>query len=88
MRQVVVVTFVTLDGVMEELEKWYFQFIDEEATKHVHDDLLASDALLMGRETCEGYAAVWPSRAGDEFADRINALPKYVVSTTLEEPLE
>lgn len=88
MRKLVVTTYVTLDGVQEHLEEWHFRFVDEEAMKHVREDLLESDALVMGRETYEGYAAVWPSRAGDEFADRINALPKHVASTTLEGPLE
>lgn len=87
-RRLVVTMFVALDAVMEHPEKWHFRFIDEEATKRVHEDLLASDALVVvvGRETYEGYAAVWPSRAGDEHADRINALPNQVASTRLEEP--
>ena len=48
---------------------------------------MASDALLLGRTTYEGFARAWPSREG-EFADKFNTMPKYVVSTTLEEPLE
>lgn len=87
-RRLVVTTYVTLDGVQEHLEEWHFQYVDGEATKRVRKDLLESDALVMGRETYEGYATVWPSRAGDELADRINALPKHVASTTLQGPLE
>jgi dihydrofolate reductase len=87
-RKLIVTTFATLDGVQEHVEKWQLRYMDEEATKRVHEDLLGSDALVMGRETYEGYAAVWPARAGDEYADTINAIPKYVASTTLEEPLE
>jgi dihydrofolate reductase len=57
--------------------------------KYKYDELFASDALLLGRVTYEGFAAAWPSRAGDDdFADRMNSLPKFVASTTLEEPLE
>ncbi len=88
MRKVIVSEFVSLDGVMED-PSWTFQFSSEEQQKFKFDELFASDALLLGRLTYEGFAAAWPSRAGDEgFADRMNGLPKYVVSTTLEEPLE
>jgi dihydrofolate reductase len=47
---------------------------------------MACDAVLMGRRTYEGFAPAWQSRSGDPFADRINAMPKYVVSTTLTQP--
>jgi dihydrofolate reductase len=50
-------------------------------------ELLETSALLLGRVTYEGFSAAWPSSTG-EFADRMNALPKYVVSSTLHEPLE
>jgi dihydrofolate reductase len=50
------------------------------------DQILAADALLLGRETYQSFAESWPSRTGD-FADKINSMAKYVVSTTLEEPL-
>jgi len=83
-RKVIVSTYVTLDGVMEAPEKWVFQFWNDEHAKYAHDQLFASDALLMGRLVYEEFAASWPSRR-NEFADRMNALPKYVVSTTLEE---
>ena len=88
MRKVVVSTYVTLDGVMEAPEKWSIKFFNEEAMEFAQNQLFASDALLLGRVTYEGFAAAWPSRSGDEFSDRMNALPKHVVSTTLEEPLE
>ena len=52
------------------------------------DQLVASDALLLGRATYEGFLTTWPSRSGDPIADRMNSLPKHVASTTLEEPLE
>ena len=84
MRKVIVSTYVTLDGVMEAPEKWVFQFWNDEHAKYAHDQLFASDALLMGRLVYEEFAVSWPSRR-NEFADRMNALPKYVVSTTLEE---
>ncbi len=93
MRKVIVSEFVTLDGVMEDpggAEKsehggWSFQFWTEEAAKYKFDELFASDALLLGRVTYQGFAAAWPSRTDEHgFADRMNSLPKFVVSTTLE----
>ena len=86
MRRVIVSTYVTLDGIMEAPEKWSLQFFNEEVAEYARDQLFASDALLLGRETYEGFAAAWPSMTDEEgFADRMNGLPKYVVSTTLEE---
>ncbi len=88
MRKLVVSTYVTLDGVMEGPDKWmggiHFQLWNDEMTKYAGDLLFASDALLLGRVTYQGFAEAWPSRDG-EFADRMNNLPKYVVSTTLAE---
>jgi len=94
MRKVVVSEYVTLDGVMEdpggaegfEHGGWSFQFWNEEAAKFKFDELFASDALLLGRVTYQGFAKAWPSMTDEAgFADRMNNLPKYVVSTTLEE---
>jgi dihydrofolate reductase len=53
---------------------------------HNSDRLQACDAVLMGRRTYEGFAPVWPTRRGDPASDRMNAMPKYVVSTTLKDP--
>ena len=84
MRKVVVTMFVTLDGVMEAPEKWCFPFWNDEIAKFKHDELFATDAHLLGRVTYETFAAAWPSRKDDAgFADRMNSLPKFVVSTTL-----
>ena len=89
MRKVVVSEFVTLDGVMEELPSWTFRSEGEEQQKFKFDELSASDALLLGRVTYEGFAAAWPSVTDEEgFAEMMNGYPKYVVSTTLQEPLE
>jgi dihydrofolate reductase len=84
MRKLVVSEFLTLDGVMETPEKWSFPFQDEETVKFKHEELFASDALLLGKTTYQIFANSWPSRKGD-FADRMNRLPKFVVSTTLNE---
>ena len=88
MRKVIVSEFVSVDGVMEH-PSWTFRFGSEEQEKYKLDELFASDALLLGRVTYEGFAGAWPSVTDEVgFADRMNGLPKYVVSTTLTEPLE
>jgi dihydrofolate reductase len=89
MRKVIVSVYTTLNGVMSPVD-WVFPYVSEERGKYARDLLFEADALVMGRETYEGFLAVWskrtaaddgPSEAG--FSDRINSLPKYVVSTTL-----
>ncbi len=91
MGRVVVSEFVSLDGVMEdpggsegfERGGWAFQFErGPEGERFKMDELFAADALLLGRVTYLGFAAAWPSMT-DEFADRMNSLPKFVVSATL-----
>jgi dihydrofolate reductase len=92
--RIVVTEFISLDGVMEDPGGsenfrhggWSFEFSrGEEGDKFKLDETLASDALLLGRVTYEGFAAAWPTREG-EFADKFNTMPKYVVSSTLEDP--
>jgi dihydrofolate reductase len=94
MGKLVVTEFVSLDGVMEdpggaesfEHGGWSFKFDrGEEGDKFKLDEAMASDALLLGRVTYQGFADAWPSRSG-EFADKFNDMPKFVVSTTLEQP--
>ncbi|HKA03279.1 MAG TPA: dihydrofolate reductase family protein, partial [Acidimicrobiales bacterium] len=72
----------SLDGVINHMERWHFDFIDEESDALALAQLRASDALLMGRRTYELYAQAWPGRDG-EYADLINATTKYVASTTV-----
>jgi dihydrofolate reductase len=93
MRKLVETTFVTLDGVISDTdpstaphaspEKWGSPYWDDQHAQYEHDLLFGSDALLLGRVTYEGFAETWPARTGDEFADRINGLPKHVASRTL-----
>ena len=97
MRKVVAVEYVTVDGVMTdpggvgEIEHggWSAPYFNDELANCQSDQLFASDALLLGRVTFEGFAAAWPSMEETEgdFAVRMNALPKYVASTSLDEPL-
>jgi dihydrofolate reductase len=85
MRKIIATEFVTVDGVMESPHLWSFPFWSDETGKFKHAELFAVDTLLLGRVTYEGFAAAWPSRTDDEgYADRINSMPKYVVSSTLQ----
>jgi dihydrofolate reductase len=96
MRKVVISQFVTLDGVAEDpggSEKmagggWAFKYDrGPEGDKFKFDEVMASDLLLLGRTTYEGFAAAWPGRTDEAgFADKFNSMPKYVVSSTLTDP--
>jgi dihydrofolate reductase len=92
--RIVVTEFVSLDGVIEDpggsedfkYGGWSFEFSrGDEGDKFKLDEAVDSAALLLGRVTYEGFATAWPSREG-EFADKFNNMPKYVVSSTLEDP--
>lgn len=83
MRKIVNSTFVSLDGVVNHMDRWHFDFIDDELEALALEQIRTSDALLLGRNTYEIYASAWPGRDG-ELADRINAIAKYVVSTTMQ----
>jgi len=85
MRKVIVSEFVSLDGVIESPDKWQFPYWNDETAQFKHSELFAIDALLLGRVTYEGFAAAWPSMTDEQgYADRMNSLPKYVISTTLD----
>jgi dihydrofolate reductase len=94
MGRIVVTEFVSLDGVVEDpggsedfkYGGWSFEFDrGPEGNEFKLDETRASEALLLGRVTYEGFAEAWPSREG-EFADLFNSMPKYVVSSTLTQP--
>jgi dihydrofolate reductase len=94
MGRIVVSEFVSLDGVMENpggaegfsRGGWAFQFDrGPEGDKFKLDEVMEAEALLLGRVTYEGFAKAWPSRTDEVgFADKMNGMPKYVVSTTLD----
>ena len=98
MGKVVVSQFITVDGVVQDpggAEKdefdrggWAFEFDrGPEGDKFKMDELMAADALLLGRKTYDGFAAAWPERTDDAgFADKFNGMHKYVASTTLKDP--
>ncbi|HEX3815557.1 MAG TPA: dihydrofolate reductase family protein [Mycobacteriales bacterium] len=85
MGKIVNSTFVSLDGVINHMDRWHFDFVDAESDAFALKQLQDSAALLMGRHTYDAYASIWPGRDG-EYADRINGLTKYVASTTLTAP--
>jgi dihydrofolate reductase len=83
--RVVATEYLSLDGVFEEPGRWSGPFFNDEAGKFKWDELQATDALLLGRKTYEGFAAAWPTfRDEMGFADKMNSMPKYVVSSTLD----
>jgi dihydrofolate reductase len=86
-RRIINSTYVTLDGVIQNAQDWPSLGSFSGEGSQVQGELLERcDAVLMGRRTYEGFAPVWAARSGDPFSDRMNALPKYVVSTTLTDP--
>jgi dihydrofolate reductase len=89
MRKVVAAEFLSLDGVMESPDKWHFPYFNEEMGQAVGEGFAAADAMLMGRVNYEEWAAFWPGQDPEEnpMAAQMNSMKKYVVSTTLEEPL-
>ena len=89
MRKVIVSEFVSLDGVFEAPDKGHFPYFDEEMGQEIVAAMGQSDAMLMGRVNYEEWAAFWPEQNPEEnpAAAHMNGVQKYVVSTTLEEPL-
>ena len=93
MRRIVVTEFVSLDGVFEapgsdgsgfKYEGWTMSYGNDEFMKFKTEELMAADAQLLGRVTYEAFAIAWPKQSGDEFSDKFNSMPKYVVSKTLK----
>jgi dihydrofolate reductase len=95
-RRIVAAEYLSLDGVMEDPgpageyahRGWTVPYWNDDISKWQTDQLFTSDGLLLGRVTYDEFVASWPLRSGDPFTDRMNSLPKFVASTTLQEPLE
>jgi dihydrofolate reductase len=94
MGRIMVTEYISIDGVIEapaghedyEHVNWVFEFErGEDGQQFKDDETLASAALLLGRITYEGFAPAWPTFEG-EVADKMNAMPKYVISQTLVDP--
>jgi dihydrofolate reductase len=96
MGRIFAVEYLSLDGVMEDPgpmgefkhRGWTEPYWNDELSEYQSELLFASDALLLGRVTWQEFVASWPLRSGDPFTDKMNSMPKFVASTTLEEPLE
>lgn len=93
MGRIIVTEFITLDGVVEAPggnetshphAGWQFKYSVPEAGEYKVNELAQVDALMLGRVTYEGFAAYWPTQSGGGFADRMNQLPKYILSKTLQ----
>ncbi|MEO6796669.1 MAG: dihydrofolate reductase family protein [Candidatus Dormibacter sp.] len=83
--RLVATEYLTMDGVFEEPGHWSFPFFNDEAAAFKSNELQASDALLLGRKTYEGFAKAWPTmKDTGEFGEKMNTMRKYVVSSTLD----
>lgn len=88
MRKIIVSSQVSMDMVINNPQNFVFDYTNDEFMSYARDQLFESDALIMGRVTYEGFVKAWPAMAGqNDFADRMNSLPKHVASRTLKEPL-
>ena len=84
MRRVIVSSYLTLDGRVDELQDWTIPYNGDAAVAYHTDLLRHSDGLLLGRRTYEIFAAIWPPRSGElPYIDQINSMTKHVASTTL-----
>lgn len=88
MGKLIISTHITVDGVIgPDPSAW--AILEGEGERHKFDQLLAADAFLLGRKVYEGLAGAWPGMTDDTgFAERVNSLPKYVASRTLQGPLD
>src|SRR3954463_3422594 len=85
MRKLVVSEFMSLDGVIEN-PAWTFPYWNDEISNFKFSELFGSDSLLLGRVTYEGFAEAWPGRTDEKgYAERMNGMPKSVVTTTLND---
>jgi dihydrofolate reductase len=83
--RLVATEYLSLDGVFEEPGHWSGPFFNDEAGQFKWSELQASDALLLGRNTYEGFAKAWPAMPNTgEFGEKMNSMPKYVISSTLD----
>src|ERR1700694_397205 len=86
MRRVIVSTYVTLDGRVDEVQDWVVPYDDDGVARYHTDLLMNSDGLLLGRKTYELFAAIWPARSGElPYVDKLNSMAKYVASATLRD---
>lgn len=88
MGKIVNATYMTIDGDIQNMGDWHFEYFGEEAITTAQEQLDAAEALIMGRKTYDGMAPAWMSRTSqDDFADQMNGITKYVVSDSLTDPV-
>jgi dihydrofolate reductase len=78
--------FISLDGVVESPHEWHFPYVDDAMGAIVDEGVAKAGAFLMGRKLYDEWSSYWPEQDQDTFADFINQVPKYVLSTTLTDP--
>lgn len=84
MKKIVVSTYMSLDNVVEDPGTWTMSYWSDELARYARTQLFASDSLLLGRKTYQGFAGAWPGMTDEDgFADRMNSLPKHVASHSL-----
>jgi dihydrofolate reductase len=85
MRKVVSWLFISLDGVVEAPNEWQFDVLDDDMLADLTSQSDAEDAMLLGRVTYQEWAPYWPTSTDEPYASHINNIPKYVVSTTIDD---
>ena len=85
MRKLIESTFTTLNGVIDNPQRWSPPYWDDEHGAYGQSLMDGVEAQVLGRVTYEGFADAWMQRGGDPFTDHFNAMPKYVASRTLTE---
>ena len=88
MRRIINSTNVSLDGLIDKMELWHFEYVDDELEAIIAEDLAGCGALLMGRLTMRDSPVSGPTERATPTADKLNAMTKHVASTTLENPVE
>jgi dihydrofolate reductase len=83
MRKLIETTFMTLNGVISDPQRWSPPYWDDEHAAYSQGLMEGVDAQVLGRVTYEGFAEAWSQRSGDPFTDHFNAMPKYVATRTL-----
>ncbi|WP_328475216.1 dihydrofolate reductase family protein [Actinoplanes sp. NBC_00393] len=88
MRRIIASTLTTLDGYIDNPHLWSMSYNSPDALKYALDLTLGCDALLLGRVTYEGMAQAWPTMGGNPYADHVNSITKYAVTSTLDKPAD
>ncbi|GGS67924.1 pyrimidine reductase [Planobispora rosea] len=88
MRKIICSTYATLDGFIDDPHLWSMQYNSGDAMAYALNLALGADALLLGRVTYEGMAQAWPNMGGNPYADHVNSIAKYAVSSTLDKPAD